>query len=409
MRDVERGTFLDTAFDKHLASSTLTERERAFVYQIVSGVVRWRDYLDWIIGRLSVKAPRGETRALLRISLYQLWAMRKGAHHVVKETVDVATATKGGPAGKYVNALLRRYLREKDDLPYPEKPLERMALINSFPAWLVRRWVGRFGEESTRQLLSHLNEAPHFCLRVNLSRRSRDQVLAELRERGIDCRPGLLSPSSLTVPSLHGILNSDLMAEGLLSVQDEASQLVGLAVRPSPGERILDACAGLGTKTRQLMEICPQANLISFDNSRRRLLLINPPGQRVEGDGLAPPFKGESFDTILLDAPCSSLGIVRKHPELKWRRSAKDVEGFGRLQADLLSSLWPTLKPGGHLVYSVCSFEPEETTAVLDNVRKKIPFVLENPLPFLFNMEYFLSLPDKTGVDGFFIARLRKP
>jgi 16S rRNA (cytosine967-C5)-methyltransferase len=171
---------------------------------------------------------------------------------------------------------------------------------------------------------------------------------------------------------------------------------------------VLDACAGSGTKTRQLSELPHTGSVVSMDNEMKRLRLIGKGAGIVQGDVLQNPFPREVFDTILVDAPCSSLGIIRKHPEIKWRRRPEDIKAFGRTQLAIVKALWHQLKTGGSMIYSVCSFEPEETLEVLEGLEKTDKFVLENPLPFLFNKEYFLSLPHETGVDGFFIARVKK-
>jgi 16S rRNA (cytosine967-C5)-methyltransferase len=171
---------------------------------------------------------------------------------------------------------------------------------------------------------------------------------------------------------------------------------------------VLDACAGLGTKTEQIAEISDRLRLVAMDNSLTRLRLISHPFHPVLADALAPPFKDGAFDAILLDAPCSSFGIIRKHPELKWRRKGEDIRHFGTRQLTMLKALWDRLKTGGHLVYSVCSFEPEETVDVIEGFGKERKFVLENPFPFLFNRDCFVSLPHESNMDGFFIARLRK-
>ena len=145
-----------------------------------------------------------------------------------------------------------------------------------------------------------------------------------------------------------------------------------------------------------------------MDNEIRRLKSVTNTGLTVLGDAIQNPFKKGIFDTILVDAPCSSLGILRKHPEIKWRRRQRDIISFGNFQLALLKSLWDNLTRGGHMIYSVCSFEPDETVAVIEKFKKEKQFILENPLPFLFNKEYFLSLPHETGADGFFIAKMKK-
>jgi 16S rRNA (cytosine967-C5)-methyltransferase len=204
------------------------------------------------------------------------------------------------------------------------------------------------------------------------------------------------------------LLTDELFTTHAIRVQDESSQLVGQAVAPGPGQLVLDACAGLGTKTEQMLDLYPNARFVAMDLHMGRLWPASDRLTAVRGDILCLPFKRNLFDAILLDAPCSSLGILRKHPEIKWRRKEEDIVRFGNYQRALLGALWGSLKRGGYCIYSVCSFEPEETLDVIRAFGAEEQFILENPLPFLFNKEYFLSLPHETGVDGFFIAKLRK-
>ena len=272
---------------------------------------------------------------------------------------------------------------------------------------MVERWAARLGHHETEELLSLLDTAPEFTLRTTSARVSAESVIGQLHNDGIAARRGRFLESAVTVDKLSPVLTHDLFKKGAIRVQDEASQLAGHALTPQPGHRVLDACSGLGTKTEHLLELYPEIRLVSMDLHPAAA----PQGDYlsvVRGDIRRLPFKSGVFDAILIDAPCSSLGIVRKHPEIKWRRQEKDMARFGNYQLSLLRAAWRSLRRGGHCVYSVCSFEPEETVDVIAAFQEEQQFVLENPLPFLFNKEYFLSLPHKTGIDGFFIAKLRK-
>lgn len=330
--------------------------------------------------------------------------MKKADYHVVNEIVDYVKQVEGKAQANFVNAILRRYLREKGG----HSGIPKGALQQSFPRWLAKRWEDRYGKTDTDKLLALLNEPPRFALRVNLARISISEAASRLRKEGIKTEEGMLSESALYVEKLGPVLKSALFGEGLISIQDEMSQLVGAAIGIQTNKRILDACAGLGTKTRQIKEICPDSLVISMDNEIRRLKSITGTDTTVLGDAARSPFMKGVFDCILIDAPCSSLGIIRKHPEIKWRRRQQDIISFGNFQLTLLNALWDNLTEGGHLVYSVCSFEPEETTEVIAKFGKERRFRLENPLPFLFNKEYFLSVPHYTGADGFFIAKMKK-
>jgi 16S rRNA (cytosine967-C5)-methyltransferase len=401
---VEDGAFLDETIDSYFSNHNLSDKEKGLIYQITSGVVRWKGYLDWVLSSYAKHEIKKDLRYLLWAGLYQLAFMKKADYHVVNEIVDYVKKEKGKAPANFVNAILRRFLREKGEKTgTPEGALER-----SFPEWLVKRWQTRFGKADTAKLLSSLNETPQFTVRVNLDKISLSDATSRLHEEGIKTKEGSLSESALFVQKLGPVLKSVLFAESLISIQDEMSQLVGLVLGPQKGTRILDACAGLGTKTHQIRELYPDSTLVSMDNEIRRLKSVTNTGLTILGDAIQNPFKRGIFDTILIDAPCSSLGILRKHPEIKWRRRPRDIISFGNFQLALLKSLWDNLKRGGHMIYSVCSFEPDETVTIIEKFKKEKQFILENPLPFLFNKEYFLSLPHETGADGFFIAKMTK-
>jgi 16S rRNA (cytosine967-C5)-methyltransferase len=397
----------------------------------VSGVVRWKSYLNWILSQYARKTVKNELRYLLWVSLYQISFMKKGAYHIVNESVEYAKDAHGKYIGNFVNAILRNFIRETEAVnhrPIPDvyatenlhdsitpkagkSQISNLPVQYSFPEWLVNRWVKVFGHLETIKLLAVLNEPPEFGIRVNLNKISRDEVIRRIKDIGIGkVRKGHFLDSALYVDKLSFVLKDELFKKRLIYIQDEASQLAGLSIGHEKGGLILDACAGQGTKTEQMKEQLEVKAIIAMDNEMKRLKFITPAVNRVIGDADRSPFKDEVFDAILLDAPCSSFGIIRKHPEIKWRRTEKDIAAFGDHQFRLLKSLWTKLKTGGHFVYSVCSFEPEETIFVIERFKKEEEFILENPLPFLFNrnMEYYLSLPHETPMDGFFIARLKK-
>jgi 16S rRNA (cytosine967-C5)-methyltransferase len=406
---VEDGAFLDETINASFSRRNLTEAMKGLVYRIASGAVRHKGYFDWVLSRLVERDVKKDVRYLLWISLYQIAHMKKAHYHVVMEAVEYAKHLHGARTANFVNAVLRRFVREGDTLPLPENPGQRLSISQSFPGWLVNRWLSRFGYDETESLLALLNEPPQFTIRINLAGISKEEVIAELELRGIKTGEGKFLDSALHVDKLGPALKDRLFKEGLISVQDETSQLVARAVKPAPGDRVLDACAGVGTKTAQLRESFPGSVFVAMDRDMGRLAKMERKMNLVRGDGLKSPYRGDSFDIILLDAPCSSMGIIRKHPEIKWRRMGGDIAAFGDYQLDLMRSLWDNLKRGGSMVYSVCSFEPEETTGVLERFGKERDYRLENPLPGLIDGEYFMSLPQKTGMDGFFIARLRKP
>jgi 16S rRNA (cytosine967-C5)-methyltransferase len=393
-------------------------------------VVRWKGYLNWILSQYTRKTVKNELKYLLWVSLYQISFMKKGAYHIVNESVGYAKVEYGTYIANFVNAVLRSFIRKTETVNHRPVPgthatknlhnsippvegrfqISNLSILYSFPEWLVNRWFKRFGYDETVKILTVLNSPPEFGIRVNLAKISRDEVILRLENKGLKVRKGRFLETALFVDRLTPVLKDELFKKGLIHIQDEASQLAGLSIRPEKGSLILDACAGQGTKTEQIKEKFDVQSVIAMDSEIKRLKFVTPAIMRVIGDAVNSPFKDGVFDAILLDAPCSSFGIIRKHPEIKWRRTVKDIAAFGDYQFNLLKSLWTKLKTGGHLVYSVCSFEPEETVFVIDRFKEEETFILENPLPLLFNknMEYYLSLPHETSMDGFFIARLKK-
>jgi 16S rRNA (cytosine967-C5)-methyltransferase len=343
--------------------------------------------------------------------------MKKAAHHVVKESVDYAKAEHDIHVAGFVNAILRRFLRDtkKGIVPLPGEidltgtdSIDKLSTINSFPLWMVNRWNNRFGPTQTKKLLRTLNTPPKFAIRINEKKITKDEAIRELEQLNLTATPGTFLDSVLYVNRLAPLIRNNLLTNKTMSIQDEASQLAVHALQLKPGSLVLDACSGLGTKASHIMDIDEGIRLVAMDTSINRLRFADHRVHVIQGDAFRTPFRDGIFDAILLDAPCSSLGIIRKHPEIKWRRHEKDISSFGRQQYGMLKSVWDTLKVGGHLVYSVCSFEQEETVNVIEKFKDDRKFALENPLPFLFNKEYFISLPYETGMDGFFVARLKK-
>lgn len=401
---VESGRFLDDAVDEIFSRTRLSDPQKGLVYQITSGVVRWRGYLDLVLSRYAKKHIDKDVRYLLLMSIYQIGFMKKAHYHVAKEAVEFAKREKGKHVAGFVNAVLRRFVQDRE---LPAFSSDRL-IGYTFPTWLTKRWTERFGKEDVNKLFSALNREPEFTLRIDTGKMTVDEAIDLLGHLGVTVRKGLFSPCAVIVDRLSPVLKSSLFREGLIHVQDEASQLTGMTVQGTKGRVILDACAGSGTKTHQIRQLLPDALVIPMDTDKKRLFLSTDRRNGLCGDALQPPFGKESFDVILVDAPCSSLGIIRKHPEIKWNRQEKEIAAFGAYQLSLIRSLWELLKAGGSMIYSVCSFEPEETFDIIENLSKEKKFILEKPLPFLFNKEYFLSLPHETTMDGFFITRMKK-
>ncbi len=405
---MEEGGLLDQTIDRHFSSPWVPFAYKPLIYEIASGVVRWKLYFDWVLSHLVREGLKKDVRHLLWMSLYQVFFMKKGAYHVVNEAVDYAKKARGRGTANFVNAVLRRAIREKDGLPMPRDPVSRLSISHSFPSWLVQRWCARFGEKGAEDLLGLLNKSPEFTLRIDPLKITREEAIKRLADLGVKAVKSKRLERALIVDRVGPLLDSELLKSRTLHIQDETSQMAGLAVAPTGADLVLDACAGQGTKTDQIKEEWPHARVVAMDMDGKKLGSIRSTTCLIRADVLKNPLKKGRFDCILLDAPCSSLGIIRKHPEIKWRRSERDISMYGGLQLEMIKSLGDNLRQGGRLVYSVCSFEPEETTEVAEKAKKTGLFAPDAPLPLQDHDASVLFLPHVSGMDGFFIAGLKK-
>ena len=424
----EDDAYADLALEAHLGEVQLAPRDRALATELVYGTLRWRRLLDWEL-QLWSRRPLGELEAwvlnLLRLSAYQLRFLdRVPPWAAVDDAVRIGQSRGHKGIGDYVNGLLRRVARtSRDSLPELDDPIESLAVRNSFPSWLVRRWIPRYGFKETEDLANAMNQRPPTTVRVNSLRVTRDGLAARLAtNEKIASRPTPFAPDGLVLEDSPPLMLLDAFQEGLLSAQDEASVLISHLVDPKPGEIVADVCSAPGTKTTHLAQLMTnEGRLIAMDPHPGRLKLVSEACHRLgiemvechagRVEALASTFK-EICDRVLVDAPCSNLGVVRRHPDVKWRRSEADLESLPTLQQSILAAAATLVRPGGLLVYATCSLEPEENEAVVTRFLAQHPgFSLEPPKRFLvpFEPSGFLRLtPSRHGTDGFSAARLRR-
>lgn len=406
--------------------------DRALAREMVYGVCRWRNRLDWALDQVSDRPmgsldPRLQT--LLRLGAYQILDLERIPDWAaVSETVDLAKTTGRARASGYVNAVLRHLARRKDELARPtfDDPMEAMVVGQSHPPWLVERWVGRFGREAAEAFLRANNERAPLTIRVNSLRESVESVAEALRKDGFEVEASPFVPGMLRLQSWpREVTSTEVFLSGGCFVQDEASALVGYLAAPTSGQMVLDACAAPGGKATHMAEqMKDQGTVVALDRKGARMLRLVDHCRRmglssvrpVVADALSPPLK-RPFDLVLLDAPCSGLGVLRRHPEGRWLKGPEIIERHAGLQASLLASLAPQVAEGGVLVYSVCSFEPEETTEVLGRWLAESPdWSAEDPRPYLPEPAHrwvaedraMHILPEAGGPDGFFAVRIRR-
>ncbi len=427
---------LDEVLSEVLDKSVLPDpRDQALVAELINGVVRYLTYLDYLLARISKKPLEKldpEVRNALRLGAYQLLFTRVPTQAAVAETVKILKRRRGQWIVNFVNAILRELARRKDEIDLPPREMDPAAYLTvrySYPRWLVERWLTRFGEEETEALLKAGNERPVLVVRANTLRVTREQLLLYLKAEIPGASPCKYSPDGIALQGFQGrITNLRAFKVGWLQVQDEASQLVSYLVSPKPGERILDACAGVGGKTTHLAQLMRNTGRIyamdvlpwrlkRLEENARRLGVTNI--EVITGDATKSieTLGGNFFDRILIDAPCTGTGVIRRHPDIKWARSPEDLIRVPEKQLLLLKSLAPLLKRGGVMVYATCSLEPEENEDVIRRFLEEVSgFVVEDArkaLPQtaheLVGEDGFLhTYPHRHGLDGFFAARLRK-
>jgi 16S rRNA (cytosine967-C5)-methyltransferase len=365
---------------QHLAD----DRDKALAAEIVTGTLRWQRALDHLIAHVARRAlPTidAEVVTILRLSLYQLLHLdRVPASAVVDDAVDLARGARKGSATGFVNAVLRNTLRQRHRLPLPARPdagdrdasLAYLGITHSHPDWLVARWLDRCGFDATERWVRFNNDTPRLTLRANTLRASRDQVAASLAAGDIETTPCRYAPDGLAVTSGNPLRGEP---DGSFVVQDEASQLVSLVVDAQPGERVLDLCASPGGKTIAMAAaMADTGRIVACDVRPRRMALLretvrvsgaaNVRPVRLAADGPLP--FAAVFDRVLVDAPCSGLGTLRRDPDIRWRRHESELATLAAAQQALLARAAAVVRPGGRLVYATCSSEPEENEQVVD-------------------------------------------
>lgn len=401
------------------AAASAEPRERALLRELCFGVCRHYHELDGLLLPLlskPLKSRDADVRALLLLGLYQLRCMRVPDHAAVGETVAACTALQKPWARGLVNAVLRACQSRAAELEAGLRHWQRV----SHPAWLLEAlnvaWPG-----DVDAILAANNAPGPLSLRVNLVRCSRESWLTRAAKAGIEARPGVLAAEAVILARATDVNEIPGFAEGEVSVQDEAAQLAAALLDPQPGERILDACAAPGGKTGHLLERCSNMALLALDAQPQRLDRVRGNLDRLrlqatlrEGDAREPHawWDGKPFDAILVDAPCSGTGVVRRHPDIKMLRRPAQVRESHVLQGQILDALWPLLRPGGRLLYATCSVLPAENEETIDAFLRRCPEALAMPIPLACgkHLAHGLQLlPEIGGHDGFYYALLQKP
>jgi 16S rRNA (cytosine967-C5)-methyltransferase len=418
--DLRRGEFLDQSFERRIAP--LGARDRRWTRELVYGMLRHRGWIDAI---LSERVRGGLVRLdpdvidLLRLGVYQLTNMGSvPAYAAIAQTVELAKRRHGLGASKLVNAVLRRTDRERDELqlPIPSAADEAMSLKYSHPRWLIARWIERLGEQDTERLLALNNaEAPIVIRPYGIVR---EQLEAMLEEAGVHVAEAPYVPESIAISGGTTFTELGAFKKGLFFVQDPAATLVTEYAAIPAGATVADLCAAPGGKAIELSKVA--GSVIASDKSFGRLQRLLANQQRLEMTILYP-FVGDArhpaitpVDAVLIDVPCTGTGTFRRHPDARWRLKVSDFAVMSALQKTIIRAAAKVVKPGGLLIYSTCSLEPEENDEQVDQFLSENPnWVLEPPpegsvAPELLDGGRLRVLPQRHGTDGAFAARLRR-
>jgi 16S rRNA (cytosine967-C5)-methyltransferase len=380
--------------------------DRALCHELVLGVLRWQLLLDRIVEHFSkrrVESLDPPVRIALRLGLYQVrFLTRIPASAAVNESVNLVRAARLNSASAFVNALLRRAVREPEYEPAVEvsDPLEKLAIETSHPVWLIERWARSFGPDEARAFARANNLVPPTTFRVVGKRVEEPEVLSRLSAVNATLESSTIAKAAWRVTGGTAVLR-ELTAEGKIYLQGDASQLVAHVVDVKPGERVLDLCAAPGGKTTLMADRAgDRALIVAADRSAARLDTLVTTMHLHELDNIEPvlldaaqelPFWNGSFDKVLVDAPCSGTGTLRRNPEIRWRLSPGDIPALAKQQKRILGMAMKMVKPGGRLVYSTCSVEREENEEVVAEFG-------------LHPLETIRTWPHREGSDGFFVT-----
>ena len=422
------GPILDEQLDKNDLSGTADGR---LLTHLVYGVLRHQGHLDWILTKFyrgNWEEATASIKNILRVGLFQLkFSDRLPAFAVVNEAVKVAKILNPPQSG-IVNAVLRNYLRQgsKITFPCPEKnPAAYIAAFHSHPLWLVKAWAGLFGLHNTRAICAADNELPPLTLRANTLKISRNELGMNLAAAGFDSSPANFSPAGLIMKNAaYPLQKTSFFQEGYLRLQDEASQLISYLVNPQSRESVLDVCAGTGGKATHLAALLENSGkILAIDHDLRKLKELNKDARRQgvtiietrQGDVTKklPESLTANFDHVLVDAPCSGLGTLRRNPEIKWRITAAHLAEFARTQNIILQNASFAVRKGGRLIYCTCSLMPQENEEIADSFLKSNPHFSACPpseaIPRQFiEQGLFRTYPHRDNMDGFFAAVFKR-
>lgn len=425
--------YADLLLDQVLRKPSLKEEDRAFITELVYGTLRWRGRLDHVISLFSSKPLNRldpEILNILRMGAYQLLYLRTPSSAAVDESVKLSKNFTSGKASGFVNAVLRAVDRDRDNIKFPSRDEDEavyLSVKHSHPKWLVSMYAKTLAVDELEEMLAANNQLPPLTLRVNKIRATREELIkALLVEDGIEAEPTKYSPDGIAIKDAPPVRSISAFNQGLCVVQDEAAQLVALIMDPKPGFNVLDTCAAPGGKTTHIAALMENKGEVNaLDANQSRISMIEDNARRLgitiikarRGDASAPlKYDRNSFNAILVDPPCSDLGVIRRHPDVKWIKTSDQINELAELQLKIISTAAKYVKPEGVIVYAVCTVSDRENEQVIEKFMETNPLfqiepvskIIESAKDFETPEGFARLMPHKTHTDGFFIARLKR-
>ncbi len=435
LRDIERrNTYTDIAIDRAFHQTTLNPRDRSLCTELVYGIVRHQRTLDSLIDQLGKKTSQQQPpdlRRILHIGLYQLRYLNNiPPSAAVNTSVELTSQVNGlQRLSGVVNGILRQYIRgseaNHDLLILPNDPVKKIAILYSFPDWIIKTWVQQWGEETTEKLCHWFNQTPSIDIRINPLKTTLEDIETKFTEAGINVTRLANFSMSLRLQGKIGAIQSlPGFQQGHWTVQDSSAQLVSYLLAPQPGETIIDACAAPGGKTTHIAELMgDQGTIWACDRTPSRLKKVQQNAQRlelksikiIEGDSRHLTQFMESSDRVLVDAPCSGLGTLHRHPDIRWRQTPEKVQQLAILQQEILTQAAQWVKPQGILVYATCTLNPLENEQIIQQfLATHSHWHIETPspdwpfTPYVTSSGWLQIFPHEHHTDGFFMVKLKK-